>query len=194
MRRWKATFRAIRTHNTAKFVSLRPQKPELTQLDKARQEVLKLYGNRLRLRVCGVCIENDRILMLRHRGINGTDTFWCPPGGGMQFGETTHAALVREYQEETGLEIAVLDLWFVNEFMQPPLHALELFFEVKIKGGKATIGTDPEMPPGQQIIQEMRWMTFEEIKTYPPSQVHSMFEHCHTLADLKQLKGYLCKE
>ena len=112
----------------------------------------------------------------------------------MQFGETTHAALVREYQEETGLEIAVLDLWFVNEFMQPPLHALELFFEVKIKGGKATIGTDPEMPPGQQIIQEMRWMTFEEIKTYPPSQVHSMFEHCHTLADLRQLKGYLCQK
>ena len=112
----------------------------------------------------------------------------------MQFGETTHAALVREYQEETGLEIAVLDLLFVNEFMQPPLHALELFFEVKIKGGKAAVGTDPEMGTEQQIIQEMRWMTFEEIKNCPPSEVHGMFKHCHTLADLKHLKGYLCQE
>jgi len=173
---------------------LRPQKSKTTHLDKARQAVLRLYGNRLRLRVCGVCIENNRILLLRHRGINSTDTFWCPPGGGMQFGETTHAALIREYQEETGLEIAVLDLLFVNEFMQPPLHALELFFEVKIKGGKAAVGTDPEMATGQQIIQEMRWMTFEEIKSYPPSEVHGMFEYCHTLADLKHLKGYLCQE
>jgi 8-oxo-dGTP diphosphatase len=160
-------------------------------VDKARQEVLRLYGNRLRLRVCGVCIQNDKILMLRHRGIGQTDTFWCPPGGGMQFGETTHTALIREFKEETGLDITVFNLLFINEFMQPPLHALELFFEVKKVGGQATVGFDPEMSAGQQIIQEMRWMTFEEIKTYPPNEVHGAFAHCESLHDFKNLTGYL---
>lgn len=160
-------------------------------MEKARQEVLRLYGNQLRLRVCGICVQNNRILLLRHRGINPSGTFWCPPGGGMQFGETTHEALVREFKEETGLEVAVLDLRFINEFMQPPLHALELFFEVKITGGQATIGTDPEMPANQQIIEEMRWMTFEEIKQYPISEMHSSFQHCHSLTDLTKLSGYL---
>ena len=160
-------------------------------MDKAREEVLRLYGNRLRLRVCGICIENDQILLLSHRGVGQTNTFWCPPGGGIQFGETATEALVREYAEETGLEIVVQNLLFVHEFMQPPLHALELFFEVKIKGGVARVGSDPEMSAGTQIIQELRWMRFEEIKKYPPNEVHALFKGCESLADIKNLKGYL---
>ncbi|TAH09826.1 MAG: NUDIX hydrolase, partial [Runella slithyformis] len=27
-------------------------------MEKARQEVLRLYGNQLRLRVCGICVQN----------------------------------------------------------------------------------------------------------------------------------------
>ena len=160
-------------------------------MDKARQEVLRLYGNQLRLRVCGICIENDQILLLNHRGVGQTNTFWCPPGGGVQFGETATEALVREYEEETGLEIVVQDLLFVHESVRPPLHAVELFFEVKIRRGIARIGTDPEMSAGTQIIQELRWLHFEEIKNFPPNEVHVLFQACESLADVKNLKGYL---
>ena len=97
-------------------------------MDSSREEVRKLYGNRLRLRVCGLYREADQLLMVRHRSIGPTDTFWCPPGGGSQFGETATEALVREFLEETGLEVEIGNMLFVNEFMQPPLHALELFF------------------------------------------------------------------
>jgi ADP-ribose pyrophosphatase YjhB (NUDIX family) len=160
-------------------------------LEKAREEVVRLYGNRLRIRVCGVCIENDQILMISHRGIGHTDTFWCPPGGGIQFEETTQEALRREFEEETGLEVEVRDLLFVNEFMAPPLHALELFFEVKITGGRLHLGIDPEMTEANQIIQEVRWMSFEDIKKYPFNEVHSMFKYCDSLEDIYQLQGYL---
>lgn len=163
-------------------------------MEKARQEVARLYGNRLRLRVCGICIENDKILMLSHRGIGDTDVFWCPPGGGIQFGESTHEALKREFEEETGLFIEIGDLLFVNEFMQPPLHALELFFEVKQKGGNLHLGSDPEMTSDNQIIQEMRWMSIEEIKAYPAHEVHTLFRHCESLSDIYQLRGYLNDE
>jgi ADP-ribose pyrophosphatase YjhB (NUDIX family) len=165
----------------------------VNELEKAREEVARLYGNRLRVRVCGICIENDEILMVSHRGIGHTDTFWCPPGGGIQFEETTPEALRREFSEETGLEVEVGSLLFVNEFMEPPLHALELFFEVKIIGGRLYLGTDPEMPETTQIIQEVRWMSFEEIKKYPVNEVHSLFSYCDSMAGVYQLQGYLGK-
>ncbi|WP_345250351.1 NUDIX hydrolase [Nibrella saemangeumensis] len=160
-------------------------------MDKAREEVTKLYGNRLRLRVCGIYSEKDRLLMVRHRGIGPTDTFWCPPGGGAQFGENAHEALVREFKEETGLDIAVGELLFVNEFMQPPLHALELFFAVKATGGQIRQGSDPEMSLDGQIIEEVRLMSFEEIKSYPPEEVHTLFQRCRSIKDVFELTGYL---
>lgn len=160
-------------------------------VDFPSQEVLQLYGNRLRLRVCGIYCENDRLLMVRHRGIGPTDTFWCPPGGGAQFGETAPDALIREFTEETGLLVEIGDLLFVNEFMQPPLHAMELFFAVQAVGGELRQGADPEMEPDQQIIEEVRLMTFDEIKAYPPEEVHSLFRHCQSLADVFRLRGYL---
>jgi 8-oxo-dGTP diphosphatase len=160
-------------------------------LEKAREEVVRLYGNRLRVRVCGICIENDKILMLSHRGISNTDTFWCPPGGEIQFEETTHQALKREFEEETGLKIEVENLLFINESIKLPLHALELFFEVRITGGHLHLGNDPEMTEANQIIQEIRWMSFEEVKKYPSSEVHSMFNYCNSLGDVYQLRGHL---
>jgi 8-oxo-dGTP diphosphatase len=159
--------------------------------DKARTEVLRLYGNRLRIRVCGLYREGDRLLMVRHRGINPSDTFWCPPGGGLQFGEATREGLIREFDEETGLQIEVGDMLFVNEFMEPPLHALELFFEVRAVGGYLRQGIDPEMSLDGQIIEDVRLMTFEEIKSYPPEEVHTLFARCRTIEDVFALRGYL---
>ncbi|RYC70365.1 MULTISPECIES: NUDIX domain-containing protein [Spirosoma] len=160
-------------------------------VDTSRQEVLKLYGNRLRLRVCGLYREDDRLLMVRHRGIGPTDTFWCPPGGGAQFGETAPDALTREFIEETGLSISVGELLFVNEFMLPPLHAMELFFDVRATGGSIRQGIDPEMGLDEQIISDVRMMSFDEIKRYPPEEVHDLFRYCQSMDDVFHLRGYL---
>ena len=159
--------------------------------DKARAEVLKLYGNRLRLRVCGLHRDGDRLLMVRHRGINASDTFWCPPGGGLQFGETTREGLIREFHEETGLNVDVGEMLFVNEFREPPLHALELFFAVDVTGGFIRQGLDPEMSLDGQIIEEVRLMTVDEIKSYPPNEVHTLFGQCHSIEDVFALRGFL---
>lgn len=163
----------------------------MNSLDPAREEVFRLYGNRLRTRVCGICIIDDRLLMVRHKGIGPTDTFWCPPGGGIQFGENAPEALKREFLEETGLVIEPGELLFVNEFMQPPLHAMELFFTTRILSGEVKLGIDPEMTDGNQIIYEVKLMTMEEIKSFPPKEVHHMFTYCNTMEDIFHLKGYL---
>ena len=80
------------------------------------KSVLELYGNRLRVRVCGICIRNDQLLLVNHRGLVEGD-FWSFPGGGMQFGETAKECLTREFMEETGLTVEVGDFLFTCEFI-----------------------------------------------------------------------------
>src|SRR5579862_9492774 len=91
-------------------------------------EVQTFYGNRLRVRACGLCVKNDSLLLVNHE-ISGR-SFWAPPGGGIQFGETAAECLTREFKEETGLTINVKKFAFCCEFIKQPLHAIELFFEV----------------------------------------------------------------
>lgn len=160
-------------------------------MDLAQQQVLKLYSERLRLRVCGICIQDDKLLMINHAGVVPGQPFWCPPGGGLTFGESTVEALQREFLEETRTHISVGELMFVNEFLEPPLHAIELFFEVKITDGTVAKGEDPEMK--NQIIQEIAWMSFEEINALAPAQVHRVIGLCHSIDELRRVSGYLAK-
>ena len=132
------------------------------KMDELSQLIKKQYGEQLRVRVCGVCIENDKILLINHLGILENNDFWSVPGGGLSFGETIEECLKREFLEETNTQIEVGEFLTVREFIELPLHAIELFYEVSITGGKLQKGTDPEMV--QQIIQAVRWMNLEEIK------------------------------
>lgn len=163
-------------------------------MEPGKKELLDLYGNRLRMRVCGICISDDRILMVRHKMVGPENVFWSPPGGGMQFGESAPQALLREFFEETGLTVEVGDMLFVNEFIAPPLHAVELFFQIKNVSGTLQTGLDPEFSEGNQIIQDVRFMDMSEIKTLPETQVHGLFKDCQTLHDLLSIRGYVGKK
>jgi 8-oxo-dGTP diphosphatase len=125
------------------------------------QEIISQYGNQLRIRVCGICVEDHKILLINHSGMNESNEFWSAPGGGLQFGETIEECLKREFWEETNTIISAGKFLKINEFINPPLHAIELFYEVKIESGIVKKGYDPEMQ--EQIIKEVKWLTFEEV-------------------------------
>lgn len=165
--------------------------PVQAAVHSSTNELLTLYGNRLRVRVCGLYREGDRLLLVRHKQIGPANSFWSPPGGGVGFGESAPKALVREFAEETGLAIEVGDMLFVNEFIAPPLHAVELFFDVQNVKGVIQPGIDPEMNASTQIIEDVQLLTFSEIKQYPPNEVHAVFSRCKSLDDVFQLRGYL---
>ena len=55
-------------------------------MDKIQERIVEEFGNKLRIRVCGICIEEDRILLINHHSLNKGGDFWAPPGGGMEFG------------------------------------------------------------------------------------------------------------
>lgn len=143
----------------------------------------------IRPRVCGICIENDKVLMLKHEPGFSMPYFWLPPGGGVEVGETIENALKREFLEETSLEIKVGRLLFTNQFIHLPVHAIEFFFLVEVIGGTLSIGLDPEFSATEQVITDVRFMTFDEILTIPQPYLHNAFWNCKTINDLLQVQG-----
>jgi 8-oxo-dGTP diphosphatase len=155
-----------------------------------KDAVNKLYGNRVRVRVCGICLQKNKILLIHHSGVGEKGSLWAPPGGGLDFGESAEKTLIREYKEETGLDIEVKEFLFTNEFLAPPLHAIELFFRIEIKGGIMIKGTDPEMSDQKQIIQDIRYWTFDEITSQDPLFFHEVLRTVKNLDELLQLRGF----
>ena len=153
-----------------------------------REEIVEVFGNRLRVRVCGICVKDNEILLVNTRNATRPGDFWSPPGGGMHFGEPAQETLRREFREETGLEIAVGEFMFVHEFIGLPLHAVELLFRVEVVGGQLTKGRDPELQ--QQVIAEVGFYPFHEIRRREPAALHNLFRHCDDLAELLDLRGY----
>lgn len=152
-------------------------------MDKSVQEI---YGNRLRVRVCGLCREQDEILMVNHAGlVDGP--FWAPPGGGMEFGQSAQETLEREFLEETGLGIKVGPMQFITEIIRGPLHAIELFYEVTVTGGTLRTGTDPEL---SGTIREVRYMSTAAIDALPLKAKHGAFGLVPTSGRIGELNGY----
>ncbi len=151
-------------------------------------EVLEKFGGYVRVRVCGIAVQDDQVLVIRHKALFHDGPFWSPPGGSLEFGESIPEALAREFLEETQLTVAVGELLFVNEFIRSPLHTLELFFRVSVSSGDLLLGHDPEFT--QQIMEEAAWLSWSELKALPADHVHSIFHKYQSLEALLQPGGY----
>jgi 8-oxo-dGTP diphosphatase len=152
------------------------------------ETVAQVYGNKLRVRGVGVCIEEGQLLLVNHSGI-GAQEFWSPPGGGIEFSETAEDCIEREFLEETGLTVEVCGFLFACEFIREPLHAIELFFLVKKIGGTLTKGADPEMKDNQ-IIQQVKFLDWSEIGLMDKSRLHGIFSKVDKVDKIIDLRGY----
>ncbi|PSR52905.1 NUDIX hydrolase [Adhaeribacter arboris] len=143
------------------------------------------YSGKLRVRVSGICLHQNKILLIRHQPFaQNTTGLWSPPGGGLHYGESMRNALIREFKEETGLDVRVDNFLFINEFISLPLHALEVFFKVTITGGSLSTGRDPELGLENQLIVETTFKTLPEVQQIPLNQLHQTLHHLQQLEDL----------
>jgi 8-oxo-dGTP diphosphatase len=147
-------------------------------------EIAEIYGNKVRIRVMGLCWRDSSLLLIKHA--MGGRELWAPPGGGVEFGESLQEALKREFLEETGLVVAVGTFLFGCEFIEKPLHAIELFFEVKPLSGQLKTGQDPEL----QIIQTAMFMSPDEIASIPGDSLHGILGKRVEIEKLRQLTGF----
>ena len=155
-----------------------------------KNEIILTYGNKLRVRVCGILMEGDSILLVKHHAPGPKEIFWSPPGGGLEFGESAEEALKREFIEETGLSIKIERFLFVHEFLDEPLHAIELFFEVRKISGNLIVGKDNEMTEENQIIHDVKYIGYEEIHKMDPGILHNIFRLVNHPRDVLRLTGY----
>jgi 8-oxo-dGTP diphosphatase len=147
-------------------------------------EIAEIYGNRVRIRVCGLCWQEQSLLLIKHR--MGSGEFWAPPGGGVEFNEPLEGTLKREFLEETGLDVIPEKFLFGCEFIKAPLHAIELFFQVRIVGGILKNGYDPEM----QLIDKAQFLSQQEIQGIQKESMHGIINRFQTPEALRQLNGF----
>jgi len=69
----------------------------------------RTYPTRPYLAVSAAIFRDGRVLIVR-RGRPPAHGLYTLPGGGVELGETLEEAVIREVREETGLEIAPVDL------------------------------------------------------------------------------------
>jgi len=144
------------------------------------EEIKRIYGNKIRIRVCGI-LENDRkYLLVNHSKLNDDNIFWNFPGGGVDKNESIECTLIREFKEETNLDINLGKFLFLNQIIASSLHAIELYFRVFAENFENKTGHDPEI----DIITETKWMTDDEILELPAKHKAKFFSNLKSINDL----------
>ena len=89
-----------------------------------------MENNRPRVRVAGILIEDDRVLLIEHT--KNDRSYWLLPGGGVDWGESIEEAIKREFLEETNLTVEIENFLFISETLAPDntKHVINLYFRV----------------------------------------------------------------
>jgi 8-oxo-dGTP diphosphatase len=106
--------------------------------------------------------QDQRILMVRQH--HQERYVWTVPGGAIEPGETSLDAAVREVQEETGLTVAIdRMIWHVEQVVPGKEPRFVNIFLATALGGSIKVGTDPERSDDGQVIEEVRYLSREEL-------------------------------
>ena len=97
---------------------------------------------RTRVAAYGLIVRGDEILLCRLSAVVPTHQGkWTLPGGGIEFGESPEAAMVREVEEETGLvvepgRLATVDSIVIVDDDGIHHHSLRVIYFATVTGGE----------------------------------------------------------
>ncbi len=95
------------------------------------------------LTVDGILVEDEKILLIK-RGRGPFKGMYALPGGFVEYGEKTEDAIVREFKEETGLDVRISSLVGVysDPNRDPRDHTVTIVYELQKIGGSLHGGDD----------------------------------------------------
>ena len=146
-------------------------------------------GKGINTRACGILLEDERVLLVRHEGY-GDGFLWIPPGGGIEPGERIRDTVEREFMEEVSLKVRPLGHVCSNEVITTSLHAIEFFVLVERLDGSPRLGSDPEFGPEQQIISDWGWFDAEKLSQIPRANKHNIFHGLDSLSSIADSRYY----
>lgn len=102
-------------------------------------------SGKVRIRVAGILIRGNKLLLIAHKKNN--DIYWLLPGGGVDYGESLHEALQREFEEELNIAIEVRELVLVSDSIDPSgkRHVVNVCFLCNYLGGDFILGDDKRL-------------------------------------------------
>ena len=132
----------------------------------------------MRIRAVALLIQNDSIaVMERHRGGRHYFTF---PGGGVDAGEAVERAVVREVEEELGIQVRVMrqvaTVWFNGNRQD--------YFLVEQTGGTFGTGSGEEFTSGYDAMHgtyHPMWMPISALAANPilPPEIAELVTESH---------------
>lgn len=125
------------------------------------------FANRVRVRSCALIFHEGKVLLIKQKAPTRPEPIWLPPGGGVEMGESSQEAVIREVLEETHLTISPKKLLYVHEFIEPPFHAVELYYLSEIVSGDLKRGSDPELEIEDQQIMESKFVEISHLNKIP---------------------------
>lgn len=114
-------------------------------------------SQKIAIRVCALIVNRDGKILLAEHEREGR-RYLVFPGGKVEFGEPLEGALRRELREEAGMDVEVLDLIGVGEFISPEegRHVLDLLFLALPKGEEIS-------PVKEGVFKGAKWYPQEAL-------------------------------
>jgi 8-oxo-dGTP pyrophosphatase MutT (NUDIX family) len=110
------------------------------------------------IRVAAILIENNQIALIKRQNQNGT--YFVFPGGHLESNEDPVNALIREINEELGINIKVTKL--VIKFIRP--YSEEYYYLIKFRGGVFGTGNGSEFL-SQEETYEPLWVNLGDLSS-----------------------------
>ncbi|WBW96316.1 NUDIX domain-containing protein [Oceanirhabdus sp. W0125-5] len=135
----------------------------------------------------GIVIKDDKIILNEF----GNGEYFNIPGGAVEPGETVKDAVVREIQEETGLDVTVGELIYTLEyepnkcdFMYGKVPHISFVFRCYVNGDDTIKSpTIPDVnPDNPKLVGEPKWIPISRLKdiNYIPYIHDQLMEYLET--------------
>ena len=124
----------------------------------------ELSHKKIRIRVAGLVVEENKILLIAHK--KKSEIYWLLPGGGVEYQESLDEALKREFIEELGLNVTVGDIALIADSIEPngKRHIVNIVFWCNVINQSIRLGNE-------KILYDFSFKHVNEladIVMYPP--------------------------